>query len=326
VRALLFFTALLAAATPLRAVPLEGRVLNGTTGQPVANVTAQLIKLQQGMTPVASATTDAQGVFRIETDALSGAPGLIQVEYQGATYSQPLVSPQTLTGGINIQVYEATSDRSIVHVIEHAIFLRPSGGELAVIEQIELDNNSNPPRSYVNREGTYTFTLPGEPPGDLQASIKGAAGMPIPLALGSGSQPGTFVINYPIRPGASQVSLQYTLDYKDPYQFSKTLVQPAEQTHVVTPGEGVRLTGEVLQELGKEPTTGFMAYLVKPGSASANFQVTGEAVLTAAEAQTSESGALTQIADPATQRVWLILSALGLVMLAGYWYLYARSA
>ena len=319
--------AVLLSARAVHAVPMEGRVRNGTTGQPAAGITVHLVKLQQGMTPVESVTADAQGVFRIETDALGGAPGLIQVEYQGATYSQPLMSPQTMSGGLNIQVYDATSDRSGISIPEHAIFLRPSGGEMAVIEQVAISNTSNPPRTYVNREGTYLFALPGEPRDGLVASIEGAAGMPVPLSPAERSAPNSFAIAYPIRPGESQIRLQYTLAYQSPFRFTKPLEHAGEQTHIVTPGEGVELTGDALEPLGKEPTTGFMAYLVK-SAGRAEFDVKGEVVVTEAEAAQAagSSGTLTQISDPVTQRIWLVLGGLGLIMLAGYWYLSTRSA
>src|SRR5262245_53035823 len=83
----IFLAFVRAGSIPLQAATMEGTVRNGTTGRAAAGLTVHLIKLQQGMTPVANATTDAQGVFHIETDALGGMPGLIQVEYQGATYS-----------------------------------------------------------------------------------------------------------------------------------------------------------------------------------------------------------------------------------------------
>ncbi|MBI3934566.1 MAG: hypothetical protein HY316_07710 [Acidobacteria bacterium] len=311
------------ARPPLSAASLEGHVLNGTTNQPISGAQVQYIQLQQGMTPVASATTDSRGLFLIEgAEAFGGSPALLQVEYQGATYSQPLMAPQSPPKGLQILVYDASRDKSLVAVVEHAIFLRPAAGELMVIEQISLENLSNPPRTYVNPEGTYVFSLPGTPRDGVQASIQGTAGMPItqvPTPLG---RTNSFAITYPIRPGESQVRLQYSLDYQAPYNFTKILHQPAEQTHVVTPGEGVQVSGDNLTALGKDPTTGFAAYLVRPTAGMVKLDVTGEAPATQAESQTAESGGLIQIPDAATDRRWLILSALGLILLAGLVYLY----
>lgn len=325
-----FVTALvvlmLAPAILLPAESLDGMVRNGTTNQPVSGAKVEFIQLQKGMTPVASADSDAQGHFRFDgVEAFTGSPALLQVEYQGATYSQPLISPQTMANGINILVYDASHDRSLIALKEHAIFLRPVAGELAVIEQISIENNSKPPRTYVNPEGTYLFSLPGEPRGGLQASIEGAAGMPIPQTPTALAGTNRFAITYPIRPGESNVRLEYTLDYKAPYQFKKPLIQPAEQTHIVTPGTGVQLSGENLTAVGREPTTGLAAYRISPGVQTVDLEVSGEAPATQAEEQTAgseESGGLVSIPDAATQRRWVILSALGLILLAGLVYLY----
>jgi hypothetical protein len=316
----------LIAPQTLAAASLEGTVLNGTLGQPVAGVPVQLIRLQQGMMPVDSTTTDSQGTFRFDgIEAYGDAPLLLQASYEGATYSQPVTAPQAPQENLLIQVFEATNDRSAIALNEHAIFLRPAGTELMVIEQISVVNESDPPHTYVNPEGTYTFTLPGSPRDGVGASIEGAAGMPVPQSPIPLANANTFALTYPIRPGESAVRLQYVLDYQSPFSFSKPLNHPAEQTFVVTPGIGVQLSGTNLTAVGREPTTGFAAYQVSPGLSVLDFQVSGEAPATQAETQTAvpqESGGITVIPDAATGRRWLILSALGLILLGGLVYLY----
>jgi hypothetical protein len=310
----------------LPAASLVGTVRNGTLNRPVSGISVQLIQLQQGMTPVDSATTDSQGAFRFDgVETFGGSPLLLQVSYEGATYSQPVTSPQDSDENIQIQVFEASNDPGMVSLMEHAIFLRPAGSELMVIEQVSIVNNSDPPRTYVNPEGTYTFTLPGSPLDGLGASIEGAAGMPIPQSPRALAGPNSFAITYPIRPGESNIRLQYVLDYGSPFSFSKPVNQAAEQTFVVTPGIGVQLSGPNLTAVGREPTTGFAAYQVSPGISMLDFQVSGEAPATQAESQTAapqESNGVTVIPDAATDRRWMILSALGLVLLAGLVYLY----
>jgi hypothetical protein len=318
--------AILAGNLALSAASLEGTVQNGTTNKPVPGATVKFIQLQQGMTPVASASTDSSGVFHFDgVEAFTGSPALLQVEYEGATYSQPLISPQTLANGVQFMVYDPVRDPSILSLKEHAIFLRPAAGELMVIEQISIENNSKPPRTYVNPAGTYVFTLPGQPRDGLQASIEGAAGMPIPQTPKTLETANRFAITYPIRPGESSVRLQYSLDYQAPFQFKKVLNQPAEQTHVVIPGTGVELSGNGLTALGKEPTTGYAAYLVAPGTSLLDMQLSGESPVTQAEGQAADSegsSRLITIPDAATDRRWLILSALGLILLSGLIYLY----
>ena len=314
-----------------RAESLDGHVTNGTTNRPAAGLEVQLIQLQKGMTPVASATTDAEGIFHFDNvEQYTVSPVLLQTVYQRATYSQPLLSPKTMASGIEMMVYDSTTDKSVFKIEEHAIFLHPSKEELSVIEQISIANNSTPPRTYVNPEGTYLFTLPGKSRGELQASLEGAAGMPIPQVPTARKQPNSFAITYPIRPGKSDIRLEYSLDYQSPLHWVKPLDDPGERTHVVTPGQGVEIKGDGISEVGKEPTTGFLAYQVEPGAKVIDMQISGYAPEAPAEAsETSEpndtgGAGLVQIPDQATKQKWVILGGLGVIMLAGFVYLSRR--
>jgi len=317
---------ILIARQSLPAASLEGTVHNGTTNQPVSGITVQLIQLQQGMTPLASASTDSRGVFRIDgVEAFAGSPAMLQVNYKGATYSQPAGSLQTLAGGMQILVYDSARDPGMISLVEHVIFLRPGEGALMVIEQITIANNSSPPLTYTNPEGTYTFTLPGQPRDGLGATIESAAGMPIPQSPTPLEAADSYAITYPIRPGESSLRLEYMLDYQSPFSFIKPLNQSAKQTYILTPEVGVQVSGDSLTAVGRDPTTGYAAYLVPLEMSLLDLQVSGEALATQAEVQTAnpeESSGLIVIPDAATDRRWLILSALGLILLAGLVYLY----
>ncbi|MGH9786160.1 MAG: carboxypeptidase regulatory-like domain-containing protein, partial [Terriglobia bacterium] len=71
---------------------VQGRVINATTGRPVPNVQVSYVQMTQGPTPVAQATTDGEGRFRLEgPPAVGPAPILLRVDYQGATYSHPVL-------------------------------------------------------------------------------------------------------------------------------------------------------------------------------------------------------------------------------------------
>src|ERR1035437_317830 len=102
---------------------LEGRVINGTTGAPLANAKVNFVMMTQGTTPLATATTDAQGNFRFDKPPSSGgpAPVLLRVDYQGTTYSQPVL-PQQAASQVEIKVFDAEHDPKTVAVKEHAIF------------------------------------------------------------------------------------------------------------------------------------------------------------------------------------------------------------
>jgi hypothetical protein len=301
---------------------LEGRVRNGTTNQPAAGVLVEYIQLQQGMTPVGAATTDAQGQFQLENLPLgaSSAPALLRAHYKGATYSQPLIPGQTPLGGLEILVYEASSDKSLISLREHVIFLEPVGDALNVYERILIENPSSPPQAYVNPQGTYLFSLPGKPREEVKGSIQGSAGMPIPQTPEARAGENQFAITYPIRPGESSIALEYSLDYQSPFEFTKNVDQPAQQTFFVIPGEGVELSGDTLESQGKEPSTSSAIYHVSRMEQPLKVTVSGQAP--ASTSTTAVEGGLIPIPDPVSQRRWIVFGALGVVMLAGFFYLY----
>ena len=309
---------------------LQGRVVNGTTGAPVAKAEVNYVLMQRGPTPVATQTTDAQGRFSFDNvpAPVGGAPALLRADYQGATYNHPLLPGQRPTGEIQIQVFEAGRQPSMVSVREHVIFLHPSGNVLLVLEQVILENNSNPPKTYVNPNGTYPFTLPGASRDGVQVSVEGAAGMPLNQTPVPRDGKNTFAITYPIRPGETQVRLQYALDYKSPFEFSKPLDVLPQQIHVVTPGKEVQVTGDAVTALEADPSTGFTGYLVAQKGNLVRLEVTGEVPADKAAqlgGADDESGTLVPIAGPVSSQRWLILSAAGVVMLAGIIFHYSRS-
>src|SRR5438067_710559 len=154
------------------AASIQGHVVNGTTGKPVPKAQVNYVLMAQGMKPAASQVTGADGRFQIDNPPpTGGGPALLRVDYQGATYSHPVLPGQS-TSDIEIQVFDAASDPKLVSVKEHAIFLHPSGNTLLVLEQVIVGNESSPPKAYVNAKGTYPFTLPMKPRQGVQVTVQ----------------------------------------------------------------------------------------------------------------------------------------------------------
>ena len=319
---------------------LKGRAVNGTTGQPVANVSVEYVQLSQGMVPVEIVRTDAAGNFQFSKVPVPGntpgPPGLLRIEHQGATYSQPVMGggqagqpgmpPGMATGdNVTVTIYDSSSDRDLFVVHEHAIFVRPSGSTMTVLEQVFIENTSAPPRAYVNANGTFRFTLPAKPRGEVSVSLQGAAGMPLPQTpRPDATVPNTYTIDYPIRPGESIIRVNYQLDYQQPYDFSKPLDRLPEQVHVVTPGDNVKIESENMIPAGKDDASGFSAYLLQPVGNVVNFRVSGEAPPDQVSATQDQEGGLTPIPNPLHEYRWPLFGGLGAVLLAGFVYLYKK--
>lgn len=305
---------------------LEGHVINGTTNRPVAKAQVRYVLMAQGMEPAATQMTDSEGKFRFENMPPTNGPALLRVDYQGATYSHPVLPGQASQEPFDIPVYDAGHDRGMISVREHAIFVHPSGKTLLVLEQVIVGNNSKPPKTYVNAEGTFPYTLAGTPAQPPQVTVEGPGGMPIGQTPIQKAAPNSFAIAYPIRPGETQIRVEYTLDYHAPFEFSKVLDLPPERVHIVTPGTGVQVTGDGLTPVGTDPSTGFAGYQATPKGDLVRVEISGDVPAKAPvgdsqnEGAEGESAALVPIADPVSSRRWYIVSAAGLVMLAGLVY------
>jgi hypothetical protein len=187
---------------------VTGTVRNGTTGKPAAGVDMILIQLQGGMQPVATTKTDADGHYKFDHPALGTGPMLIRAVYRGVNYHEPATPDKTT---VDVEVFEPTDKPGAFAVTVHAIIVQPNGSDLAVTEEYNISNKTQPPLAYYRADGSFIFSLPqGAELGSVSAV--GSSGMPVvqsPIDKG----PNQHAIAFPFRPGDSQVSLTYKLPY-----------------------------------------------------------------------------------------------------------------
>ena len=94
--------ALLLLTLALPALAIDGTVVNKTTGQPAANAAVTLIQMGQGgMQPEGSVRTDAQGKFTFRRKT-PPATHLLQVTFDGVTYSQ-MLQPGAPSTGLSVR-------------------------------------------------------------------------------------------------------------------------------------------------------------------------------------------------------------------------------
>lgn len=187
---------------------ISGTVTNGTTGKPASGVDVILIQLQGTMQPVANTKTDAQGHYQLSNDALGSGPMLLRAVYQGVNYHQPITPGMTTA---DVQVFEPTDKTSAFSVTAHFIVLQPNGTDLTVGEEFNIANNTNPPLAYYRSGGSFLFKLP-QGAQVTEVSAGGSSGMPViqtPIDKGNGVQG----IDFPFRPGDSEVRITYHVPY-----------------------------------------------------------------------------------------------------------------
>ena len=179
---------------------VTGTVRNGTTGKPAAGVEMILIQLQGGMQPVANTKTDADGHYKFDHPGLGAGPMLIRAVYRGVNYHEPATPDKTT---VDMQVFEPTDKPSAISVTVHAIIVQPNGSDLAVGEEYNVSNKTQPPLAYYRADGSFRFFASRGRRTEQRCRGCCVGRMPVvqsPVDKGKNSHS----IAYPFRPGDSQ--------------------------------------------------------------------------------------------------------------------------
>ncbi|MGH9455676.1 MAG: hypothetical protein ACRD2O_17085 [Terriglobia bacterium] len=201
------------------AITVEGRVVNGTDHRAAAGQTVELLLPRGGMQMVGSTKTDASGRFSFsQPDLDSSAFYLLQAPYQGANYHAPVQFNSSGAATADITVFDSTRTLPPLRVRKARIVLHADGNKVHVQELFGLTNNTNPPRAYINPQGTFLFHLAAAA-SQMQVAVAGKLNMPLPQEPQAGETAGDFYIQYPIEPGLTVVMISYDADYQG-NQFS----------------------------------------------------------------------------------------------------------
>ena len=196
---------------------VQGTVSNGTTGRAVGSQELRLLMPRGGMQQVASATTDASGHF------VFGAGGidpksfyLVSTDFAGATYNAPATFDSDGNASVSVTVYDSTRSPAGLRIQAARVFVGAlagnSGPELHVQEEYAIQNSTSPPRAYAAPDATLRFSVPADA-GTPTVSVAGLMNMSLPQTPEPGKVAGEFSIHYPLKPGVTQVTIQYTKPY-----------------------------------------------------------------------------------------------------------------
>jgi hypothetical protein len=298
---------------------VDGVVINGTTGEPQPNAIVSLVQPGQGgMQTLASVKTDAQGKFRIDKEAPPG-PQLVQALYQGVLYTKPVL-PGMPSGGLRVDVFDASNKTGVAKVSQHFIVLQPGAGEMTVSEGILYQGD--PKITYSDPvNGTLRFYLPPEAKGQVQVTINSPGGMPIQRPAEKTKQENVYKVDYPIKPGETRFDLNYTVPTTSPVVFAGKIMHSEGASDLVAP-QGVTLKGDDIELAGQEPTTQASIYRIK--NPSFKVEVEGTGSLTQPGASSGEDNgapSLKEVKPRIYDRLYWVLGmafgilALGSVML-----------
>jgi 5-hydroxyisourate hydrolase-like protein (transthyretin family) len=309
---------------------VQGQILNGTTGKPVPNQIVQLLLPRGGMQQVAAVTTDAEGRFVFPpANNDPGAFYLAQAVFEGVNYHAPVQFDSNGLATINIKVFDSTHSAPPLRIKSARLLMRAQGDKVRVQEMFAVENSTNPPRSYVNTDGTFHFKLSTQA-GEPRAAVAGLMNMPLPQPVNPGKSPGDYSIQYPLKPGLTVVLVVYETDYRDNrFALGDSVPYPIDSMDVLVTPSSLSLESRLFRPSGPDSESGSQRYAAEHLKAGTTLEalLSGEATPTAGPSENAQGESEVKILPNPTTRlgvplllcfVLLLLWALG-VRVAREW-------
>ena len=236
----LFLVSGIASVRAQEVVGVSGRVVNGTEGAAdPAGLTVSLHSFSTGLEGVNTleTTTGAGGEFRFgEVPSTEGLGYALSTDYSGKSYSH-LLGREDLTQPVNLTVYEATQDVSVIEVNSHAMVIAAVDKTDSLIDAVEVVGLANvSDRTLVPDlanagPGQFSFLRFSLPPGatgfDIQTDLLG--GEIIPVGTG-------FAVTAPVAPGSHTVTFSFRFPYDGAgISYRQNLLQGAKTYRVLVP-------------------------------------------------------------------------------------------
>lgn len=318
---------------------LEGTVTNGTTGKPAAGTEVTLLSLANGMSEAGHTKTDSKGRFSFTLPSDGGMPHLVRATHQDVNYFK-MAPPGSSSA--DVQVYDAAKKLEGISTSVQIMRLQSSGGNLQVVELYAVQNSSQPARTLM-ADRTFDIALPH---GAVinEAAAKAPNGQPIttmpsPIA----GKPDQYSFNFPVRPGETQFQVAYELPYTGQATIKPTLLHDVQHFVALLP-KTMQFSPAGPSKFSSMPDdSGTNVQVVTNAKAGQDvaFTVSGTGLLAdenPSDSQTSAAqagpatgpggglGAPIGSPDPLSQYRWPLLGALGVIMVAGGFYVVSHRA
>ena len=209
-RLLTAFVTVAAGSTIAYGASVSGTVTNKTTNKPSAGDKVVLVDVSAGMADAASAETDANGQYTLQTPG----PGafLIRVDHQGGSYF--IAAPQR-NSPADITVYDVAPKVEGVGIDADMMLIEATGSTLNVRERYLVRNSSSPPRTQFSQDG-FEIVLP-EGAVLEEASATRPGGLGTRTHLAPLQQKGHFAFNVPIQPDQGEKETLFEVQYRFAY-------------------------------------------------------------------------------------------------------------
>jgi hypothetical protein len=240
---------------------VEGRVLNGTTGQPVVPATIKILNPSMGMASEREvATLDDQGHFVVEDLHDHDHVMLLRVEHDGVNYTEIVRATGEEVVKMDISVFELTSSWDNLHVTIPHLVARRSHDTLTVDRTIQVMNHTSPPRTVSGTDAAFKLYLP-EDRLQINALYVTSLGVPVSVHPDPTETPGVYAVNYPLRPGITQFSVSFDAPYANGrYTYNEKLQYDINDVLVLTQNPSLEITSKAIPIERVEDFHGFAAY------------------------------------------------------------------
>jgi hypothetical protein len=264
--------ALIATSGAANAFNVKGTVTNGTTGKPVASAHVIVIQPSAGMKEVGS-TEAKNGQFEVPNLSNTAPIYVLRVEYEGTTYNEPVrVSGADQT--VDISVFETTTSwKGVTITVPHLAVAR-EGDELMVEQMYEINNATSPAKTVAAKDGAFKLYLPADMD-SLTDCYVSAGQMPLKVTPIPGNVADLYGIDYPIRPGVTQVTIGYLVPYTSgSYTMQHKFAEPVTHMSIFAVDSTMQVSSASHQFASTQSVHDMKAYAVHDIAANSTVALT----------------------------------------------------
>jgi hypothetical protein len=260
------------AAAPVCALTIHGTLVNGTTGKPIDG-TVKVVNPAGGMAQEKQVEAK-DGSFTVENLDASAGIYLLRCDYAGVMYTETIRTSGEETLHATLTVYEQATSWDGIHVIVPHLAVAAIEGELQIEILYEIHNHVEPAGTIAEPDKQFLIYLP-EDRVEIMRSFVAYGDIPIDRFPVPTDQPGIYRVDYPIRPGDTQVGISYTVPYSDSaYTVAYQLPYAIENMTIYAINANMGVSSGTLTLGPGESVHGMTAYSVSDVAAGTNFEVT----------------------------------------------------
>ncbi len=261
-RAAVFIFALAFFAGRADAFEIRGTVVNGTTGKPVGLTTVAVVDPRHGMATEGEIQTDAQGAFVAANLDEKISMFLLQVNYEGVTYTE-IFKPGESAAQAEIKVYDTIPVWDDVRVTLPHLMARRSNDTLSVYRIFFVTNHTSPPRTITGQGAGFRLYIPKDYL-QITSLFVTSIGVPIPISPRPTETPDVYTVDYPFKPGETQVGVSFDVAYADTgYTYAEPLQYALDEAVVMVEAPAMEVTSRTLDLGAREEVRGSEAYRLK---------------------------------------------------------------